>query len=66
MCCQVPEDMLGKCRLSYIELGDPVPLEELGGRSHDKATNPADHAQAQMDSAIQGLLKVCFNGCGQV
>lgn len=56
---QVPEDMLSKCRLPYIEEGNPVSLEELGGHSYNnKAMAPVGQAEIQMENAIQGLLKV--------
>ena len=52
---QVPEDMLSKCRLSYIELGDPVSIEELGKRTQDPGS--AGY-KGYIESCIQGLLKV--------
>ncbi len=52
---QVPEDMLSKCRLSYIELGDPVSIEELGKRTQDPGTS---NYTGYIESCIQGLLKV--------
>ena len=48
---------MSKCRLSYIEQGDPVPIEELGRRRFDD--DSAGHV-AYMESCIQGLLKVCI------
>ena len=55
-----PEEMLSKCRLSYIEQGDPVAIHELGKRRSDGSF--ADYT-AYIDTCIQGLLKVrsfCF------
>ncbi len=52
---QVPDEMLSKCRLSYIELGDPVPFEELSKKRPDG--DGADHV-AYIESCIQGILKV--------
>ncbi len=52
---QVPAEILNKCRLSYIEQGDPVPLQELGMRHFDDES--ADHV-AYIESCIQGMLKV--------
>ena len=52
----LPEELLSKCRFSYIEQGDPVPLAELGRkRSSDDVS--ADHS-GYMEACIQGLLKV--------
>lgn len=47
--------MLSKCRLSYIELGDPVPFEELSKKRFDG--DSAGHV-AYIESCIQGILKV--------
>ena len=70
----LPEELLSKCRFSYIEQGDPVPLEELGRKRSSAAADgasdsgdvSADHA-GYMESCVQGLLKVrnvtaAFNG----
>ena len=56
LCLQVPEDMLSKCRLSYVELGDPVPIYDLAKRGSDSSSE-ADYT-AHIESSIQGLLKV--------
>jgi hypothetical protein len=53
--CQVPEEMCNKCRLSYIDLGEPVPIEELGPRRFQDES--CDHT-AYLESCIEGLLKV--------
>ena len=61
----VPDELLSKCRFSYIEQGDPVPLEELGRKrssaaaadASDSGDVSADHA-GYMESCVQGLLKV--------
>ncbi len=47
--------MLSKCRLSYIELGDPVPFEELSKKRFEGDTG--GHV-AYIESCIQGILKV--------
>lgn len=46
--------MMSKCRFSYIEQGDPVPLEEFNRRSSED-DQLAYHNF--VDTAIQGLLK---------
>ena len=47
--------MSNKCRLSYIDLGEPVPIEELGPRRFQNES--CDHT-AYIESCIEGLLKV--------
>lgn len=47
--------MISKCRLSYIEQGDPVAINELGKKRSDGTY--ADYT-AHIDTCIQGLLKV--------
>lgn len=50
----IPTTMMSKCRFSYIEQGDPVPLEEFNRRSSED-DQLAYHNF--VDTAIQGLLK---------
>ncbi|XP_038056536.1 rho GTPase-activating protein 7-like isoform X2 [Patiria miniata] len=49
----VPEDLMTKCHFSYIDLGEPVELEELGRKSCEE---PGDY-MSHMESCLQGLLK---------
>lgn len=50
----VPEDLLAKCHFSYMDLGEPVTLEELGRKRNDES---GDY-KSYLESCIQGLLKV--------
>ncbi|XP_030836720.1 rho GTPase-activating protein 7 isoform X2 [Strongylocentrotus purpuratus] len=49
----VPEDLLAKCHFSYMDLGEPVTLEELGRKRNDES---GDY-KSYLESCIQGLLK---------
>jgi hypothetical protein len=48
---------MNKCRLSYLDLGEPVPIEELGPR---RFQDESCHHAAYVDSCVEGLLKVCL------
>ncbi|XP_022086874.1 stAR-related lipid transfer protein 13-like isoform X3 [Acanthaster planci] len=49
----VPEDLMTKCHFSYMDLGEPVELEELGRKSSEEQGDYMSH----MESCLQGLLK---------
>ncbi|XP_071951332.1 rho GTPase-activating protein 7-like isoform X2 [Antedon mediterranea] len=49
----VPEETITKCHFSYIDMGEPVTLEELGRKKFDET---ADY-NSYMESCIQGVLK---------
>src|SRR6218665_362855 len=52
---QVSQQMLSTCQLSYLEHGDPVPLQELCRKSGK--CDSGDYS-AYVDSCVQGVLKV--------
>ncbi|XP_072171214.1 rho GTPase-activating protein 7-like [Diadema setosum] len=49
----VPEDLLAKCHFSYMDLGEPVTLGELGR----KRTDESGDYKSYLESCIGGLLK---------
>ncbi|XP_071787693.1 rho GTPase-activating protein 7-like isoform X3 [Asterias amurensis] len=49
----VPEDLMTKCHFSYMDLGEPVELEELGRKRSDESGNYGSY----LESCLQGLLK---------
>ncbi|XP_033101300.1 rho GTPase-activating protein 7-like isoform X2 [Anneissia japonica] len=49
----VPEETITKCHFSYIDMGEPVTLEELGRKKFDET---ADY-NSYLESCIQGVLK---------
>ncbi|XP_072039854.1 rho GTPase-activating protein 7-like [Amphiura filiformis] len=49
----VPEELMSKCHFSYMDLGEPVTLEELGQKPD---TEGGDYRK-YMESCIQGVLK---------
>ena len=51
---KVSKDTMEKSRFSGIELGEPVPLTQLG-RSK---SNPGDDHKTYIETCIAGLLKV--------
>ena len=51
---KVSKDTMEKSRFSGIELGEPVPLNQLG-RSK---SNPGDDYETYLETCIAGLLKV--------
>ncbi len=53
---QVPEDVMMKCRFSYIEQGDPVSLEQLSQNISDPGIEDGYHAY--LDNCFAGLLQV--------
>ena len=55
---QVPDDVMMKCQFTYIEQGDPVPLEELGQNNSDPVADDGYHGY--LDNCFSGLLEVSF------
>eukprot|EP00794_Sanderia_malayensis_P006972 gene6972-7757_t len=51
----VPEDVMMKCRFSYIEQGDPVSLEHLSQNNSDPGIEDGYHAY--LDNCFAGLLQ---------
>jgi len=51
----VPEDVMMKSQFSYIEQGDPVPLEELGQNVVDPGVDDGYHSY--IDNCFAGLLQ---------
>ena len=47
--------MINQCHLSYLEQGNPVPLEEL---SHKHGKTDSSDYRGYIDACIQGVLKV--------
>ncbi|XP_077984954.1 rho GTPase-activating protein 7-like isoform X2 [Glandiceps talaboti] len=50
----IPEDTMMKCHFSYMELGEPVPLNKLGSNNNDDET---DGYKTHLEGCIQGILK---------
>ncbi|XP_077864300.1 rho GTPase-activating protein 7-like [Saccoglossus kowalevskii] len=50
----IPEETMMKCHFSYMELGEPVSVNELGSKKEDD--NNADY-KSYIESCVQGLLK---------
>ena len=53
---KVPEDVMMKCRFSYIEQGDPVFLENLSQNLSDPGIEDGYHSY--LDNCFAGLLQV--------
>ena len=53
---QVPDDVMMKSQFSYIEQGDPVPLDELGSNNIDPGVDDGYHAY--IDNCFAGLVQV--------
>lgn len=55
---QVPIDTLMACKFTYLEVGEPVYLHELGRDIYGNG-----NYQHYMESCLVGLLKVSFSLC---